>query len=69
MFTREKIVDLFLDIFMASEGKRVHEKHAKFELPQSNKHNFRGNYHNLMVNTELLYIVGCYVVLILKRKE
>jgi hypothetical protein len=66
MFKREEIIDHILEIFMAHDGENVNERLVKFELSQENEHSFQDDLHNLVVIRRVLFLLGCYVILLLK---
>ena len=65
MFKKREIVDPFWEIFMACERENIS---VKIALSQLVVKNFQDDTHILVVIKGILFISGCYINLLLKRK-
>ena len=63
----EGFVGLSLEIFIVCKAKKA--KHAKFDPSPDSKQNFQDNHHNLVMTKGITFIIGCGLVVILKRGE
>jgi len=67
MFKSEEIVDSFWEILMAHEREKMYDNRVKLEFFESIAESFQFDHRSLVVISEL-FLVGCYIVLILKRR-
>jgi hypothetical protein len=65
---RKETIDSFWEIFMVHEQENMYDCHVKPKFFESNVKSFQVDNHSLVVISEVLFIVGCYIVLLLKRK-
>jgi hypothetical protein len=68
IFKREEIIDPFWEIFMAHEPENMYDCCVKPKFFESSAKSFQVDNHTLVVINEVLFIVSCYIVLLLKRK-
>jgi hypothetical protein len=68
MFKREEIIDPFWEIIMAHKREKVNERLMKFELSRDDEQSFQDDHHSLVVIRGVLFLLGCYIILLLKRK-
>jgi hypothetical protein len=66
MFKSKVIVDPFWEILMAHEREKMCDNRVKLETFESNAKKFQVDHRSLVVISEVLIIVGCYIVLLLK---
>jgi hypothetical protein len=69
MFKSEEIVDPFWEILMAHEREKMYDNRVKLELFEFSAKSFQVDHHSLVVICEILFLVECYIVLLLKRKR
>ena len=69
MFTRETTTDPFLSIFMACGRKKTRGKHGKHEVWQAGMWGLQNNHHNLPMIKNIMFVVGCCLVLVLRKGE
>jgi hypothetical protein len=67
MFKSEEIVDPFWVNINAHEREKMCDNCLKLELFESNMKSFQVDHRSLVVISELLFLVGCYIILLLKR--
>jgi hypothetical protein len=68
MFKIEEIVDPFWDIFMACDRENISGVlSVKIALSQLVVMNFQDDTHIFVVIKGVLFILGCYIILLLKR--
>jgi hypothetical protein len=53
---------------MAHEREKICDNHVKLDFFESSAKSFQVNRRNLVMIREVLFLVGCYIVLVLKRK-
>ena len=68
MFKIEEIVDPLWEIFMAREREKISRVRVKIALSQLVVKNFQDDTYILVVIKEVLFISGCYITLLLKKK-
>jgi len=66
MFKSEEIVDPFWEILMAHEREKICGNRVKLEFFESSEKSFQIDHRSLVVISEVLFLVGCYIVLLLK---
>jgi hypothetical protein len=69
MFTKETTVDPFLSIFMACGREKEREKKGKSEVLPSGAWDLRDNHQGISLMRSTMLILGCYLVLILRKGE
>jgi hypothetical protein len=69
MFKSEEIVDPFWEILMAHEQEKMCDNHLKLEFFKSNAKSFQVDHRSLVVISEVLFLVGCYIIFLLYRNE
>jgi hypothetical protein len=65
---RKETIDSFWEIFMVHERENMHDCCVKPKFFESGVKSFQVDNCSLMVISEALFIVGCYLFLLLKRK-
>ena len=65
---RKETIDSFWEIFMVHEWENMHDCCVKPNFFESSVKSFQVDNCSLVVISEVLFIVGCYIVLLLKRK-
>ena len=65
----EDVVAISLKFFMACEDKSVHKNQVKLEFSHSDVRSFQNNYHNLPIIKNITFVVGCCLVVILRKGE
>jgi hypothetical protein len=68
MFKSEEIVDPFWKILMAHKREKMCDNCVKQEFFESITKSFQIDHRSLVVISEELFLVGFYIVLLLKRK-
>jgi hypothetical protein len=69
MFKSKEIVDSFWEILMVNEWEKMCNNRVKLEFFEYNAESFQVDHRILVVISEELFIVGCYIVSLLKRKR
>ena len=69
MFTRETMVDSFLNIFMARGTEKERKKYDKVEYLPSDVWGFNDKHRDMPMMKSIAFIVVCYLVLILRKGE
>ena len=69
IFTRETIVDSFLNIFMARGTEKERKKYDKVEYLPSDVQGFNDKHRDMPMMKSIAFIVVCYLVLILRKGE
>jgi hypothetical protein len=69
MFTREKMADPFLSIFMAHGREKEREKYGKVKYLPSDVRGFNDKHRGMPMMKSIEFIVVCYLVLILRKNE
>jgi hypothetical protein len=68
MFKSEEIVDSFWEILLTHEWEKMCDNRVKLKCFESSAKKFQVDHRSLVVISEELFLVGCYIVLLLKRK-
>jgi len=68
MFKSEEIVDSIWKILMVHEREKMCDNRMMLEFFKSREKSFQVNHRSLMVISEVLFLVGCYIILLLKGK-
>jgi hypothetical protein len=68
IFKGEEIIDQFWEILMVHERENIYDCRMKPKFFESGAKGFQVDNCNHVVISEVLFIVGCYIVLLLKRK-
>ena len=65
---RKETIDSFWEIFMVHERENMYDCRVKPKFFEYSVKSFQVDSRSLVVISEVLLIVGCYIVLLLKRK-
>jgi hypothetical protein len=68
MFKSEEIVDLFWKILKSHKQEKMCDNCVRLEFSESRTKSFQIDHRSLVMISEELFLVGCYIVLLLKRK-
>jgi hypothetical protein len=69
MFTRETTTDPFLSIFIARGREKKREKKDKSKVLPSGAWDFHDNHQGISTMRSATLILGCYLVVILRKDE
>ena len=69
MFIRETMAEPFLSIFIARGREKEQEKKDKSEVLPSGVWDFYNNHLGIPMMRSIMFILGCYLVLILRKSK
>jgi hypothetical protein len=69
MFIRETMGDSFLSIFMACGREKEREKNNKSEVLPNGVWDFYNNHLSIPIMRSVMFILGCYLFLILRKSK